>query len=137
MAWFNAIVIVLVLTLSGGTVAILAFTIGMPKALGGLGFLGFSGILGLSRVLFRKKQDQIDFDERDQLIHMRAILGTYSIFWLVFTSACMIPFFILGPKASISVSWLPMMLVGIGFTLTLIHSVLILIQYGWKEKNYE
>jgi len=61
---------------------------------------------------------------------MRAVLGAYSLFWLIFTAACMVPWFIIGPSGSIPVNVLPMMLVAITMILTLVHSVLILVQYG-------
>jgi hypothetical protein len=61
---------------------------------------------------------------------MRANVGAYSVFWLVFTAACMIPWFIIGPKGTIPVNVLPMMLGGIGMFLIVVQSVLTLIQYG-------
>ena len=82
IAWYNMIVIVAALTASGATVGLLAIFFGMPKALGGLGFLGIAGFMGLSPVLFRKKQGDVDFDERDLLIYRKAIIVAYSIFWL-------------------------------------------------------
>ncbi len=130
IAWYNLIVIAISLTLSGTAIGVLALLVGMPKAIGGLGLLGFLGFLGLSPVLFRKKRGEVDFDERDRLINYRAILGAYSMLWLVLTAACMIPFFIIGPSGSISVCWLPLMLFTISITLTLVHSMGILIQYG-------
>ena len=130
IAWFNLTVIATTLILCAIAVGILATIVGMPKALAGLGLLGIFGLMGLSPILFREKQNQVPFDERDQLINYRAVLGAYSVFWLVFTAACMIPWVIIGPSGSISVNVLPIMLGGIGITLTLIHSLAILIQYG-------
>jgi len=51
----------------------------------------------------------------------------------------MIPWSIIGPSGSISVNVLPIMLLGIGITLALVHSLVILVQYGWgiKGKNHE
>lgn len=51
----------------------------------------------------------------------------------------MIPWSIIGPSGSISVNVLPIMLFGIGITLALVHSLVVLIQYGRgiKEKNHE
>ncbi len=139
IAWYNLIVIVTVFTLSGVTIAVLTITQGMPKAMCGLGLLGFLGFLGLTPIIFRKKKGElkIDFDERDQVIWMRANVGAYSVFWLVFTAACMIPWFIIGPKGTIPVNVLPMMLGGIGMFLIVVQSVLTLIQYGRGGKNHE
>ena len=91
----------------------------------------------LEPILFRGKRNQVSFDERDQLINYRAVLGAYSVFWLVFTAACMIPWSIIGPSGSISVNVLPIMLCGIGIALTLVHSVATIIQYGRRRDDGE
>ena len=135
IAWFNLAVITGTLILTGITIAILSAVAGMPKALCGLGFLGFFGFMGLSPLIFRNKGGQVEFDERDRLFNMRAVLGAYSLFWLIFTAACMVPWFIIGPSGSIPVNVLPMMLMAIAMILTLVHSVLILVQYGRKGKD--
>ncbi len=135
IAWYNLIVIAAALTASGATVGLLAIFLGMPKALAGLGFLGIAGFMGLSPVLFRKKQGDVDFDERDLLIHRKATIVAYSIFWLFFSAACMIPWFLVGPKNSIPSSSLPIMLGAGGITLVLSQSLAILILYGKGEKS--
>ncbi len=135
IAWYNVIVIAVTLFLSGTVVGVLAMKVGMPGALGGLGCLGTLGLLGLSPFLFRRGCDKVDFDERDTLVNYKANLAAYSAFWLVFTAACMIPWFIIGPSGLISVNVLPLMLCGIGVTLTLIHSLAILVQYGRGSKG--
>jgi len=139
MAWYNLIVIMASLTITGAAIGILAIVHGMPKALGGLGFLVIGALIGLSPILFRKKRGQLGFDERDQLIHKRATLVAYSVFWVFFTAACMIPWWILETGARIRVVVLPAMLAA-GFVIVqLIQSVATLVQYGWrtKEKNHE
>ena len=135
MAWFNLTVIVASLTISGTAVGILTILYGMPKALGGLGFLGIAALIGLSPILFRKRRGQISFDERDQLIYRRATFAAYSIFWFFFTAACMIPWWILETGARIRVVLLPCMLAGGYIIFQLVQSVAILVQYGWKIKG--
>lgn len=135
IAWYNLIVIVAALTASGVTVGLLAIFFGMPIALAGLGFLGITGFLGLSPVLFRKKQGEVDFDERDLLINRKATVVAYSIFWLFFSAACMIPWFLVGPNKSIPSNSLPALLVAGGITLVLSQSLAILILYGKGEKS--
>ncbi len=137
IARFNLIVVLVALVLSATAISVAYFIIGLPmqRALGGLGFLGICGLIGLSPILFRKKRGEISFDERDLLIYNRASLVAYSVFWLVFTAACMIPWSIIGPSGSISVNVLPIMLFGIGITLALVHSLVILIQYGRGNKG--
>ena len=141
LAWFTLIVILIALTLSAIAVSVLYFVVDLPmqRALGGFGFMGITGLIGLSPVLYKKERGKVSFDERDELINYRAVLAAYSVFWLVFTAACMIPWSIIGPSGSISVNVLPIMLFGIGITLALVHSLVILIQYGRgiKEKNHE
>ncbi|MHC4571821.1 MAG: hypothetical protein ACYS0C_07080 [Planctomycetota bacterium] len=135
IAWYNLTVVVASLTITGTAVGILTILYGMPTALGGLGFLGIAALVGLSPILFRKRRDQIGFDERDQLIHRRATLAAYSTFWFLFTSACMIPYWILEAGARIRVVVLPCMLAGGFIIVQLVQSVAILVQYGWGGKG--
>ena len=122
IAWYNLIIIFVSFSLTAAVVGILALKYGMPKALGGLGALGTLGLLGLSPVLF-----------------YRSIQIAYAVFWPVFTAACMVPWFIVGPNNSIPSNALPLMLGAVGITLVLMQSLTTLIQYGWggKEKNHE
>lgn len=139
IARFNVIVILTALSLSGIAIGVTYFFVGLPiqRAFGGFGFMGIIGLMGLSPLLYKKERDKVSLDERDQLINYRAVLAAYSVFWLVFTAACMIPWWIIGPSGSISVNVLPIMLFGIGITLMLVHSVVILIQYGRRGKGNE
>ena len=135
IALYNLIVLIAGLTIAGAAVGILAIVYGMPKALAGLGFLGTAGLVGLSPILFRRRAGQLAFDERDLLIYNRASLVAYSVFWVLFTAACMIPWWILETGASIRVVVLPCMLAG-GFVIVqLIQSIAILVQYGWTGKG--
>ena len=135
IARFNLIVIAASCVLSGVAVGISAIFVGMPKALGGLGLMGICGLMGLSPFLFRKKQGQVSFDERDELIQKKAMLIAYTTFWISFVSACMIPWFIIGPSGSISVNALPFIVLGGFIILMLVQSVAILIQYGRRDKG--
>ena len=135
IALYNLIVIIASLTITGAAVGILSIVFGMPKALGGIGFLGIGGLIGLSPILFRKKRGQLGFDERDLLIYNRASLVAYSVFWVFFSAACMVPWLVLEAGAKIRVVVLPCMLAG-GFVIVqLIQSIAILIQYGWPGKG--
>jgi hypothetical protein len=135
MAMYNLIVITTSLAITGMAVGLLYIIHGMPKALVGLGFLGIAGLVGLSPILFRKKRGQLGFDERDLLIYRRAILAAYSIFWVFFTAACMIPWWIFKTGGSIPVVVLPVMLAGGFFIVQLIQSIAILVQYGLENKG--
>ena len=137
MAWFNLTVIAISLVISGTVIAIMATKVGMPRALGGLGFLGLCGLMGFEPVLFRKKRGQstIDFDERDLLIGKKAALGAFTVSYVYFVSICMIIWFVVGSGGVIRVVALPLIVVG-GFIISqLVRSVAVLVQYGRGEKN--
>jgi len=135
IAWFNIIVVAVVSTITTATVAVLYFNHGFPKAFDGLCLLGFMGILGLGRILFRQKKGLADFDERDILIYYRSVVAAYTIFFPVFTAACMIPWFVFGSKTSVSIVILPIMLGFFGIFLILVQSISTLIQYGSGGKD--
>ena len=87
-------------------------------------------------MVFRKDKGKVAYDERDGLIHSRAALAGFGAAYMVVGLACMVPFFVLGPKANVSVTCLPMIFMGAGLSSFFVHSVVILIQYGRRgEKN--
>jgi hypothetical protein len=106
------------------------FGLPISRALGGFGFIGIAGLAGLSPLLFKKDKEKVQYDERDLLIQKKALLGAYSIFWFLFVLAAMIPFFVLGPKGTISVKYLAMMVGGGMITVILVQSIVTLEQYG-------
>lgn len=138
IAQFNLIVIMTALGLSALAVAISHFALNLPmrRAVGGLGFLGIGGLTGLSPILFKKKSG-VDFDERDLLIQRKALIGAYSIFWLLFVLAAMIPFFVLGADGKVSVKYLAAMVFGGMFVVTIVQSIATLGQYGWRKNKNE
>lgn len=137
IAWYNLFVIVLAFVLTGSCVGFLAIKYGMPKALDGLGVIGTLGLLGLSGIIFKKKKGNVDFDERDRLIFYKSIQIAFGVFWPLFTAACMVPWFIVGPGKPISSSVLPIMLGSIGIMLIAVQSIATLIQYGRGGKENE
>lgn len=137
MAWLIVMSILAGFVFSGTAVAVLAIKYGFPRAFAGLGFMGLAGLGGLGPVVFKKDAGPVTFDERDRLINRRSALAGFAASYLVMGLACMIPFFVLGPKATISVSWLPNIFMGAGISAFFVTSVAILIQYGRKEKSHE
>ncbi len=137
IAWYNIFVIIFTFILTGVCVGILTIKYGMPKALSGLGMLGTLGLLGLSDLIFKKKKHHVEFDERDKLIFYKSIQITFAIFWPLFTTACMVPWFIIGPNNPISSNMLPVMLGAIGITLVVVQSIATLVQYGWRSRDGE
>ena len=85
----------------------------------------------------RKGKRKVSFDERDQLIHKKAVMAAYVALWLYFVAACVIAWCIVGPHGSISVNVMPLTLLGGLITFTSAQSLTTLIQYGWKGKDNE
>ena len=86
---------------------------------------------------FRKVKKTVSFDERDQLIHKRAVMAAYVVLWLYFVAACVIPWWIVGPQGFISVNVLPMILVGGLAIFLFVQSLATLIQYGRSGDDNE
>ncbi|MHC4125744.1 MAG: hypothetical protein ACYSRR_04730 [Planctomycetota bacterium] len=116
-------------------VAILYFKVGMPRALLGFLLMCLCGLAGFSPLVFKKDKGKVILDERDRLIKERAGLGGFTAAYLFVGMACMIPFFVLGPVRAISVTWLPNIFIGAGISHAFVYSVVILEQYGWREKG--
>ena len=137
IARFNLIVILTALVLSTIAVSVLYFVVDLPmrRAVGGFGFIGICGLMGLSPLLYKKEGGKVSFDERDLMIMRNASLGAYSIFWFLFVLAAMIPFFVLGPKGMVSVKYLAAMVFGGMIIVVLVQSVITLGAYGWREKG--
>ncbi|HNY27182.1 MAG TPA: DUF2178 domain-containing protein [Candidatus Sumerlaeota bacterium] len=97
-AWFVLIVMILTLVLYGGTVALIGF---QPAALAAFGFTGLAG--GAPLIGRRdEKRGLVVSDERDREISRQAVLVSFSIFWLVFIAAALLPMFILGTETSLN-----------------------------------
>lgn len=137
IAWSLVITISLGFVVSCIAVAILYVKVGMPKVLAGFGFMGIAGLGGFSPLIFKKDKGEVTFDERDRLIKRNAALAGFGASYLFMGAACMIPFYVLGPKASMSVGWLPYIFGGAAISLFFVHSVAILVQYGRRDKHNE
>jgi len=139
MAWWMAIWVSAGVTLAAIAVAILFLVIGLPWliARSGQAFLGIAGLGGLASLIFKKDKGKVTCDERDLLINNRAAVAGFCAAFLVTGLACMLPFFILGTEATISVAWLPDIFMAAGLTAFFVHSIAILVQYGWGGKNGE
>jgi hypothetical protein len=105
------------------------------EAFKGLAFMGIEGLGCLSIFIFKKEKGKVTFDERDKLIQRRAGLAGFAFAHLFVGLACMIPFFVLGSKASISVRWLPQIFMGACFTHFFFYSITILCEYGLGSKG--
>ena len=130
IAWCFVIIISLAFIISLIAISLLQAKYGMPKALLGFSFMGIAGLAGVAPLFIKKDKGQVKFDERDKQINIRAAWAGFASSYLVFGLACMIPFSVLGPKATISVNWLPYIFGTGGLVMFFVHSVAILIQYG-------
>ncbi|MHC4068042.1 MAG: hypothetical protein ACYS18_01760 [Planctomycetota bacterium] len=139
IAWFTLVTIGLALVLSLAAVSVAYFGFGLPmrRAAGGFGFIGIMGFIGLTPVLFKNEKGKVELDERDLLIQKKASLAAYSIFWVLFVAAAMIPWFIIGPKGTITVNYLPWMVFGGMFVVMLVQAIVTLKEYGWKGGENE
>lgn len=84
---------------------------------------------------FRKDKMKISFDERDQLIHKRAVMVAYVVLWLYFVTACVIAWCIVGPHGTVSVNVMPLTLLGGIIIFTSVQGLASVIQYGRGGKD--
>ena len=129
------VTILVAVVASAITIIILYQSVGMPKALRGLGFMGLSGLGCLSIFIFKKEKGKVTFDERDKLIQKRAGLAGFLFAHLFLCLACMLPFIILGSKANISVKWLPRIFGGACITFLFFYSLTIFFEYRFGNKG--
>jgi hypothetical protein len=98
----------------------------------------WGGLLWLLPYIQRKfcnDKKKITFDERDQLIHKRAVMASYVALWFYFVAACVITWCLVGPNGSISVNVMPLTLVGGLVLFNGVQSLVSLIQYSRGAKD--
>jgi hypothetical protein len=135
IAWCFVVSTSAAFAVSLAAVGIAYHYVGMPRSLLGFSFMGLAGLGGLAPLLIRKDKGAVAADERDQLFQRRAAIAGFATAYLVFGVASMVPFFILGPDAMISITWLPMIFMGAGICHYFMYAVMILSQYGWTGKG--
>ncbi len=134
MSWFVIIIFGIALILSLTSTIFIYVRCGASKAYAGLAFMGLAGLGGLAPVIFRRDKVKEIVDERDQAIQKVARLNFYISVFLLAGIGFMVPFFILGPKAKISVNWLPNIWMFTFLIAYIIEALSILILYG-RDKN--
>jgi hypothetical protein len=135
IAWYQLIVIISGLVITGAVVAFVVHTKGSKYVHFGLMPLLLLAFVHFDRVFFPLKAGKIAFDERDDMIRKKAVTVAYTVFWVAFIFGCISPLLVLGPKASISVSVLPLMLFCAAIVIRIVWSVAVLIQYGRGGKG--
>jgi len=135
IAWLFVVMVSLGVVFSIAATGLLYVKVGVPRAWAGLAFLAVAGLGGFGPLIFKKDKGPVTCDERDRVINRRAALAAFTTAYLFIGLACMLPFFVLGPDGSMSVTWLPMIFMGAGLITFFVHSVAILVQYGRGGRN--
>ena len=82
-----------------------------------------------------KDKGKVIRDERDLMIKKNAAHAGFIGAFLFTCAACLITFGVLGPNASISVKWLPMIWMGTFLAQAFFYSLTIIVDYGWAGKG--
>ena len=138
IAWFNSAVIAGCIVLAVSMTIRYAFQHGFPSDFGGMGFLGFACLTALGPVLFRKRKDQVAFDERDVMIERRAVRCGTTASYFYFVIVCVVTWLVVGIDSKISAGVLPMLVVGGFLMVNIVQSIVTLVEYrgggaGGKE----
>jgi hypothetical protein len=130
IAWYQLVVIVASLGLTAVVVGVIVHGKGTRYAHFGFLPLILLAFVHFDRLFFPIKAGEIVYDERDESIKKKAVTTAYTAFWVAFIFGCIIPWFILGPKGSVSVGVLPLMLFCAALVVRIVWSVAIIVQYG-------
>jgi hypothetical protein len=128
IAWFNLAVVA-----AGAVFVVVLAVIGVVKLML-IVLLGMGALVGISPVLFRKKQGRIEFDERDQLIRLRALFfaSSVSLWWLI--AQCVLQVFKVGPRGLVPVGTLLGTVCGALVTFIVTKSFWTLFEYRYGKK---
>ena len=137
-AWISLLFIAPIWLIFGQLPVLLVYTEG-PKLLHLFTFACATIVGGLSWLFlfFINKNSKKTFDERDQLILIRASLAAYVFLWLYFIATCIYAWLSASAERSISVNVMPMVIVGGIVVFLIVQSIATLIQYGRGGKNGE
>jgi hypothetical protein len=83
----------------------------------------------------RKEGEKIWFDERDQIINYKSIMYAYYSLWILLSVGVTFSIVFLDDIGPIPFYILPLCLCSIVLIFTLVHSITLLIQYGWGNKD--
>lgn len=134
IAVFNLVVFSIAALTTTIAIITLSFIVGWPIATAGLAFLGIGGLGGLSPLIFKKDLGAVTCDERDRFINRTAALGGFaaSYLWFCLTGTAFIMF--LSPEL-LKKFGLPLMIFGGMYVVYIVHSIMILVQYGRSGVN--
>jgi hypothetical protein len=128
IAWFNLAVL-----LSGAVLIVLFASMEAVKLMFAV-LLFIAALLGVAPLFFRGKKGRVDFDERDQLIRMRALLFASISSFLYLIWQCAFQIIRVGPKGSIPVGTLVGTVCGALFFFVGMKSFWTLFEYRYGRK---
>lgn len=130
MARYNLIVVMLALAVF----LVLIPLIGLSRAQAAFALLALTAKSGFDEMRWRKKlaKKEIVVDERDRIIGSRALIAVWVATHLYVVAVCMITWSIYFSRGEevISISFLPMIVVGAWVIFLLVNSIAVLVQYG-------
>ena len=140
VSWFYFFLGTACFLIPGGVAIFIAYDRGISFApvLMFTGTVIWAGLFWLFPFTFGKigkRKKKVSFDERDQLIHKKAVMAAYIVLWLYFVAACVTAWCIVGPHGSISVNVMPLTLLGGLVIFTNVQVLASLIQYGCGGKG--
>ena len=104
-----------------------------------LSVFGLYGLLGFTQLIGRRERlaGKVVYDERDLAIGRKATVIGYSVFWVVFVVALMLPIFCYGPDGKITLTAMySVLIINIALTIVcLTRSFAVLALYRWGNGN--
>lgn len=139
-SWFYFFLGTACFLIPGGVAIFIAYDKGISFApvLMFTGIVIWGGLFWLFPFTFgklSKGKKKVTFDERDQLIHKRAVMAAYIVLWLYFVATCVTAWCIVGPQGSISVNIMPLTLLGGLVIFTFAQGLTSMILYGRSDKG--
>ena len=131
-AWFNLVLTLVISALHASAFLMIAYRGGVPRSLNTIGFVVVFGLIGISAVIFRRKQkfSEVEFDERDKSINKKVLVINYFFIWFILIAGCVIFWHYLGPEGTVRVYALCGLLYGLFLLAMIVHSATTLFLYG-------
>lgn len=138
-AWFNVTLTLVMIALHGTAFLMIATKGYVPRALNTVGFIVVFGLIGVSAVIFKRKQkfSEVEFDERDKFINKRVLVVDYFFIWAVLLAGCVIFWRYLGPDGTVRIYALCALLYGLFLVAMIVHSLTTLILYGSGKLEFD
>jgi uncharacterized membrane protein len=141
IAWFNLIVMTICLAACFVLAVAVSFRrVAIPPTPLSLVIIPSLVLVAISKLIFRKRDKQIDFDERDRQIHKKSqYVGLWAFVIstvLAITVEIMICFFAVGPRGIFRYPLVLLLIICIGGCVWIaVESIAILVQYGRGGKD--